>query len=122
LSLIVRSQKPLFFPATSHPLKISISQKIVYNNHLPYLFQITKWLNLHFSAVCLWLACCFTQNDSTAQQWHVIRQGNGAYKIVNVASGLMDVRGGSRDEDAAVIQFHDKNGSNQQWYLTRVNA
>lgn len=65
----------------------------------------------------------WTENDSTAQQFNVIRQGNGAYKIVNVAIGLlMDVRGGSRDEDAAVIQFHDKNGSNQQWYLTRVNA
>jgi hypothetical protein len=62
----------------------------------------------------------WTENDSTAQQWNVIRQGNGAYKIVNVASGLlMDVRGGSRDEDAAVIQFH---GSNQQWYLTQVGA
>jgi len=34
----------------------------------------------------------------------------------------LDVRRASRDADAHVIQFHDKEGSNQRWYLIKVKA
>ena len=34
----------------------------------------------------------------------------------------LNVRGASRAVDAHMIQFHDKEGSNQRWHLTKVRT
>jgi Ricin-type beta-trefoil lectin domain-like len=43
------------------------------------------------------------------------------YKIVNVNSGkLLDVSGGSREDEATVLQWADSNASNQWWKVIRL--
>ncbi|MBV9850589.1 MAG: RICIN domain-containing protein [Armatimonadetes bacterium] len=53
-----------------------------------------------------------------SQQWTLIGQGNGFYKVVNRASGLvLDVDRAAKTAGADVIQYGDNGGDNQLWNL-----
>ncbi|HEU5124842.1 MAG TPA: RICIN domain-containing protein [Verrucomicrobiae bacterium] len=55
-------------------------------------------------------------NSDPSQQFDLIDAGNGWFKIRNVRSGLvLEVAGGSMDDEAAVQQNIDTGAANQQW-------
>ena len=53
-----------------------------------------------------------------AQLWNLVRQGDGGYKITNIATGkLMTVKGGAT-ANGTNVELADDNGSNSQiWYI-----
>ena len=55
-------------------------------------------------------------NSDPSQQFDLVDAGNGWFKIKNVRSGLvLEVAGGSMDDEAAVQQNIDTGAANQQW-------
>lgn len=57
-------------------------------------------------------------NSDPSQQFDLVDAGNGWFKIKNVRSGLvLEVAGGSMDDEAVVQQNIDTGAANQQWRL-----
>ncbi|MES1180634.1 MAG: RICIN domain-containing protein, partial [Verrucomicrobiota bacterium] len=55
-------------------------------------------------------------NSDLSQQFDLVDAGNGWFKIKNVRTGLvLEVAGGSMDDEAAVQQNLDTGAANQQW-------
>lgn len=55
-------------------------------------------------------------NSDPSQQFDLVDAGNGWFKIKNVRTGLvLEVAGGSMDDEAAVQQNLDTGAANQQW-------
>ncbi len=60
--------------------------------------------------------------EDTRQQWRLLRQDDGTYRIQNVHSGLvMDVRGSSKSQGTDVLGFKWHGGDNQRWHITDLN-
>jgi hypothetical protein len=56
------------------------------------------------------------------QQWQIIDNGGGYYRLINRNSGkALDVNGGSTADGGDVIQWTWFNGNNQQWTLVPLN-
>ena len=61
------------------------------------------------------------KNYSAAQQWRLAPQGDGTFKIQNVASGLyLDTEGSSTQAHAYVVQNHESSSATQTWTLERI--
>ncbi len=65
----------------------------------------------------------YDQTTSPAQVWRFIRQSDGSYKIVNKKTGkCLDVNGGGSANGTDIIIHTDNGGSNQRWYIYKVNG
>jgi hypothetical protein len=61
-------------------------------------------------------------SGSTSQQWSLIDSGNGAYQVVNRASGLsLAVAGASTDDAAPLDQETASTASSRLWTITKIN-
>jgi arabinan endo-1,5-alpha-L-arabinosidase len=57
----------------------------------------------------------WTTNSSSNQLWTLQAQGNGYYKVVNVANGKCLDTGGSAADGGVMEFFTSGSSSNQQW-------
>jgi lysophospholipase L1-like esterase len=69
------------------------------------------------------VACALAGTAATAQAASAAPASGTVYTLTNAASGkLMDVRYGSTDPGAPIIQWTSDNGANQQWSLTQTGS
>lgn len=62
----------------------------------------------------------YSNNDSGAQKWKIVNNGDGSYAIKNVASGnALDVAGGSVKNGANVQSFSYNGSCAQKWHIRR---
>ncbi len=59
------------------------------------------------------------RNDGAQQQWRFLDSGGGYYRLQSRLSGkVLDVLDFSTANGGEVVQFEDRNGTNQQWRVT----
>lgn len=87
-------------------------------------FKIVSWLSGQCASIAFSSSVASAQlwawdyNGDPSQQFDLVDAGNGWFKIKNVRSGLvLEVAGGSIDDDAVVQQNTDTGAANQQWRL-----
>jgi|GEM_PF-2517581 len=85
-------------------------------------FKIVSWVSGQCASIAYSSSLAGAQlwtwdyNSDPSQQFDLVEAGNGWFKIKNVRSGLvLEVAGGSMDDEAVVQQNLDTGAANQQW-------
>ncbi|MFZ2726769.1 MAG: RICIN domain-containing protein, partial [Methylococcaceae bacterium] len=60
--------------------------------------------------------------ENTNQQWKVVTNGDGTYRIVNVGTGQVFDVSGAGGEGTAVLAWDWSGAANQRWRLSEANA